>query len=98
MYHLFGALVVLLTTYTTTWNTNVNIELLLNQAIRQEGEIDILHYTNLVLQEACRLIKDTPVTGAFTTFDQAVAESQRADCFKSVYNQIVKNIENGNNT
>jgi hypothetical protein len=71
----------------------MNIDYLLQQAIRQEGEIDILHYTNLVLQEACRLIKDTPTTSAFTSFDQAVAETQRADCFKAVYNQIVKNIE-----
>jgi len=71
----------------------MNIDLLLNQAIRQEGEIDILHYTNLILLEACRLIKDTPTTAAFTSFDQAVAETQRADCFRSVYNQIVRNIE-----
>jgi len=71
----------------------MNIEQLLQQAIRQEGEIDILHYTNLVLLEACRLIKDTPTTAAFTTFDLAVAETQRADCFKSVYNQIVRSIE-----
>lgn len=71
----------------------MNIENLLQQAIRKEGEIDILHYTNLVLQEACRLIKDTPTTSAFTTFDLAVAETQRADCFRQVYNQIVKNIE-----
>jgi hypothetical protein len=71
----------------------MNIDYLLQQAIRQEGEIDILHYTNLVLQEACRLIKDTPTTSAFTSFDKAVAETQRADCFKAVYNQIVKNIE-----
>jgi len=71
----------------------MNIEYLLQQAIRQEGEIDILHYTNLILLEACKLIKDTPTTSAFTTFDQAVAETQRADCFKSVYDQIVRNIE-----
>ena len=71
----------------------MNIENLLQQAIRQEGEIDILHYTNLVLQEACRLIKETPITSAFTTFDQAVAETQRADCFRQVYNTIVRNIE-----
>jgi len=76
----------------------MNIDRLLLEATRQEGEIDILHYTNLVLQEACRLIKETPITGAFTTFDQAVAETQRADCFKSVYNQIVKNIEDATNT
>jgi hypothetical protein len=74
----------------------MNIEQLLQQATRQPGEIDILHYTNLVLQEACRLIKDTPTTAAFTTFDAAVAETQRADCFKSVYNLIVENIKNAN--
>ena len=71
----------------------MNIELLLKQSQKTAGEIDILHYTNLVLQEACRLIKDTPTTAAFTTFDQAVAETQRADCFRSVYDQIVRNIE-----
>ena len=71
----------------------MNIEQLLQQAVRQEGEIDIVHYTNLVLTEACRLIKETPTTSAFTTFDQAVAETQRADCFRQVYNEIVKNIE-----
>ena len=76
----------------------MNIEHLLQQAIRQEGEIDILHYTNLVLQEACRLIKDTPTTAAFTSFDVAVAETQRADCFRQVYNQIVKNIEDATTT
>ena len=80
-------------TYTTTYSTDMNIEYLLQQAIRQEGEIDILHYTNLILLEACKLIKDTPTTSAFTTFDQAVAETQRADCFKAVYNQIVRNID-----
>ena len=81
----------LLTTFTITYK--MNIDRLLLEATRQEGEIDILHYTNLVLQEACRLIKDTPTTSAFTTFDLAVAETQRADCFKAVYNQIVRNIE-----
>jgi hypothetical protein len=74
----------------------MNIEQLLQQATRQPGEIDIVHYTNLVLTEACKLIKDTPTTSAFTTFDAAVAETQRADCFKSVYNQIVENIKNAN--
>ena len=74
----------------------MNIDELLQQALRQEGELDILHYTNLVLQEACRLIKDTPITAAFTTFDAAVAETQRADCFKQVYNLIVENIKNAN--
>jgi hypothetical protein len=76
----------------------MNIENLLQQAIRQEGEIDILHYTNLVLTEACRLIKDTPTTSAYTSFDAVVAETQRADCFRSVYNQIVKNIEDAATT
>jgi len=71
----------------------MNIELLLKQSQKTPGEIDILHYTNLILLEACKLIKDTPTTAAFTTFDLAVAETQRADCFKSVYNQIVKNID-----
>ena len=74
----------------------MNIDQLLQQALRQEGELDILHYTNLVLQEACRLIKDTPITSAFTTFDAAVAETQRADCFRQVYNLIVENIKNAN--
>jgi len=74
----------------------MNIDRLLLEATRQPGEIDILHYTNLVLTEACRLIKDTPITGAFTTFDQAVAETQRADCFKQVYNLICENIKNAN--
>ena len=74
----------------------MNIDQLLQQASHKSGEIDILHYTNLVLTEACRLIKDTPTTAAYTSFDVAVAETQRADCFKSVYNLIVENIKNGN--
>ena len=71
----------------------MNIEDLLKQSQKTVGEIDIVHYTNLILLEACKLIKDTPTTSAFTTFDQAVAETQRADCFRAVYNQIVKNID-----
>lgn len=71
----------------------MNIRNLIEQATTQTGRLDLQHYTNLVLQEACRLIKETPTTSAFTTFDLAVAETQRADCFKQVYNQIVKNIE-----
>ena len=71
----------------------MNIEELLEQSQKTPGEIDILHYTNLVLQEACRLIKETPITAAFTTFDAAVAETQRSDCFRQVYNLIIKNIE-----
>jgi hypothetical protein len=45
-----------------------------------------------VLSEACWLIKETPITAAFTTFDAAVAETQRADCFRQVYNLIIENI------
>ena len=71
----------------------MNIEELLKQSQKTPGEIDIVHYTNLILLEACKLIKDTPTTAAFTSFDQAVAETQRADCFKAVYNQIVRNID-----
>jgi len=71
----------------------MNLDQLLEQSTTQTGEIDILHYTNLVLLEACRLIKETPITGAFTSFDQAVAQSQRAECFKQVYNQITQNIQ-----
>jgi len=73
----------------------MNLDQLLEQSTTQTGEIDILHYTNLVLLEACRLIKETPITGAFTTFDQAVAQSQRAECFRQVYNLITENIKNG---
>ena len=76
----------------------MNINKLVEQATTQTGRLDLLHYTNLVLTEACRLVKDTPTTSAFTTFDQSVAETQRADCFRSVYNQIVENIQNGNNS
>ena len=73
----------------------MNLEQLVKSAT-VEGRLDLRHYTNLVLTEACRLIKETPTTAAFTTFDVAVAETQRADCFKSVYNLIVENIENAN--
>ena len=74
----------------------MNIQDLINQATRKDGSIDILHYTNLVLTEACWLIKQTPTTSAFTTFDVAVAETQRADCFKAVYNLIIENIKDAN--
>jgi hypothetical protein len=74
----------------------MNIRNLIEQATTQTGRLDLQHYTNLVLTEACRLIKETPTTAAFTTFDAAVAETQRADCFRSVYNLIVENIENAN--
>jgi len=73
----------------------MNIKQLVNQATTDAGRLDLEHYTNLVLLEACRLIKETPTTSAFTTFDQAVAETQRADCFRQIYNLITKNIENG---
>lgn len=78
----------------------MNIQPLLTQATTKDGSLDINHYTNLVLQEACRLIKDTKITGAYTTFDEQVAITQRAECFHSVYNQIVENLQgkklNGN--
>jgi hypothetical protein len=76
----------------------MNIQTLLKQATREDGNIDLNHYTNLVLQEACRLIKQTPITGAYTSFDEQVAITQRTDCFRQVYNQIVENIKNVNNT
>ena len=70
----------------------MNIEHLIKQSTTQDGVIDLYHYTNLVLTEACRLIKDTPITGAYTTFDAEVAKTQRADCFNQVYNEIVRNL------
>ena len=73
----------------------MNIKQLVTDATTQTGRLDLQQYTNLVLLEACRLIKETPTTSAFTTFDVAVAETQRADCFRQVYNLITKNIENG---
>ena len=72
----------------------MNLKALVTQATTQTGRLDLEHYTNLVLLEACRLIKETPTTSAFTTFDAAVAETQRADCFRQVYNLITQNIEN----
>ena len=72
----------------------MNLKALVTQATTQTGRLDLEHYTNLVLLEACRLIKETPTTSAFTTFDLAVAETQRADCFHQVYNKITQNIEN----
>lgn len=73
----------------------MNLEQLIKTAT-VEDRLDLRHYTNLVLQEACRLIKETPITGAYTSFDANVAITQRAECFRSVYNQIVENIENAN--
>ena len=72
----------------------MNLKALVTQATTKTGRLDLEHYTNLVLLEACRLIKETPTTSAFTTFDAAVAETQRADCFRQVYNLITQNIEN----
>ena len=69
------------------------LENLIKQA-SVEGRLDLTHYTNLILLEAARAVKDTKITGAYTTFDAGVAETQRAECFRSVYNLIVKNIEN----
>ena len=71
----------------------MNIEDLLKQATTKDGTVNIVHYTNLVLTEACWLIKQTPTTAAFTSFDAAVAETQRADCFRAVYNLIIENIK-----
>jgi hypothetical protein len=71
----------------------MNIEQLLAQAT-VNNKVDVKLYTNLVLLEAARLIKDTPITCAYTTFDLEVAKSQRADCFRQVYNLITENISN----
>jgi hypothetical protein len=76
----------------------MNIKQAIDEATRETGEFDILHYTNLVLARACWLIKETKITGAYTSFDAEVAKTQRAECFKSVYNQITENLKNGNNT
>ena len=76
----------------------MNIKQLVTDATTNTGRLDLQQYTNLVLLEACRLIKETPTPAAFTTFDQAVAETQRADCFRQVYNQIVKSIEDAATT
>jgi hypothetical protein len=75
----------------------MNLEKLLQQATNADGNIDINHYTNLVLLEACRLVKETPVTCAYTSFDEQVAITQRADCFNQIYNKIVENM-NGTNS
>lgn len=74
----------------------MNIKQLVEQATTPAGRLDLQHFTNLVLLEACRLIKETPTTAAYTTFDVAVAETQRADCFKQVYNQIVETFQDAN--
>ena len=78
--------------HTTAEVYRMNIEQLLQAASHKTGEVDILHYTNLVLTEACKLIKETPITGAYTTFDEQVAITQRAECFKRVYDQVVRNL------
>lgn len=79
--------------HSTTKVYGMNIERLLQQARYKNGTIDLQHYTNLVLLEACRLVKETPTTSAYTTFDEQVAITQRADCFNSIYNLIVQNLE-----
>jgi hypothetical protein len=71
----------------------MNIQDLLKQATTKSNTVNIVHYTNLVLTEACWQIKQTPVTSAYTTFDEQVAITQRADCFRSVYNLIIENIQ-----
>ena len=75
----------------------MNLEKLLQDATTKDGNIDINHYTNLVLLEACRLVKETPITCAYTSFDEQVAITQRADCFNAIYNTIVRNL-NGTTT
>jgi hypothetical protein len=76
----------------------MNIEDLIKQATTKNNTVNIVHYTNLVLTEACWHIKQTPVTSAYTTFDEQVAITQRADCFKSVYNLIIENIKDATPT
>jgi hypothetical protein len=73
----------------------MNIRKLVEQAT-VEGRLDLQHYTNLVLLEACRLIKEAPTTSAYTTFDLGVAQHQKTICFEQVYNLIVENLENAN--
>jgi hypothetical protein len=80
------------TNQSTTEIYLMNIERLLASATNDSGNIDINHYTNLVLLEACRLVKETPITAAYTTFDEQVAITQRADCFHQIYNTITKNL------
>ncbi len=70
----------------------MNIKQLVTEATTETGRLSLEHYTNLVLLEACRLIKETPITSAYTSFDATVAETQRALCFQQVYHQIVKSI------
>jgi hypothetical protein len=72
----------------------MNLKQLVEDATTASGRLDLQHYTNLILLEACKIIKETPITGAYTTFDAGVAETQRAECFKRVYNLIVENLEN----
>ena len=76
----------------------MNLEKLLQDATTKDGNIDINHYTNLVLLEACRLVKETPITCAYTSFDEQVAITQRADCFNQIYNKIVENMNHGTNS
>ncbi len=71
----------------------MNINRLITQATTPSGRLDLTLYTNLVLLEACRLIKETPITGAYTSFDAEVAKTQRAECFNQVYNKIVEYLD-----
>jgi len=72
----------------------MNIKQLVTEATTDTGRLSLEHYTNLVLLEACRLIKETPITEAATNVNALVllAAAQRAECFQQVYNQIVKSI------
>lgn len=74
----------------------VDIKLLVTQATTSTGRLDLQLYTNLVLLEACRLVKETPTTSAYTSFDEGVAITQRALCFQQIYNQITESFEHGN--
>ena len=71
----------------------MNIEKLLEQSTQDNNTVNLELYTNLVLLEACRLIKDTPITSAYTSFDEQVAITQRAACFQQVYNLITENLK-----
>jgi len=76
----------------------MNLNQLIEQATTNTGRLDLELYTNLVLMEAAHAVKITPITSAYTTFDEQVAKSQRTLCFKQIYNLITTNIENGNHS
>ncbi len=71
----------------------MNLKQLVEEATTSSGRLDLQHYTNLVLLEACRLIKEAPTTSAYTTFDLGVAQHQKTICFEQVYNLIVENLD-----